>query len=119
MPKRPCPLESAIEEERSRLSRARAVLGCLQVALLSSDRDDEECDVGDFSDAAAVARELIGESVERLDSANIGPLMRKLRIRESVERYLCRRFESDRWTPTSANGSGDGVLFVAGFGRQL
>jgi len=70
------PLETAIEDERSRLSRAQAVLGCLRMALLYSDEDGKDCDVGDFADAAEVARGLISEAVERLDSASIAPLMK-------------------------------------------
>lgn len=69
------PLEEVIEEERSRLSRARALLKCLHVALLYSDCEGDECDQGDFADTVSVAEGLVAEANEQLDSVNIGPLM--------------------------------------------
>ena len=63
----------AIEAERSRLTTAQAVLGCLREALVAAEqRSDVECD---FADVTSVVQELVREAVHRLDIVFLGPLM--------------------------------------------
>lgn len=64
-------MRQVIENERGELLRAKSVLGCLYAALLSSGCDEA-------ADAAEVARRLLGDSVDRLDSVYIGPLLDRL-----------------------------------------
>jgi hypothetical protein len=70
------PLKDAIENERGELARVNAMLGCLYLSLLYCDWSDEEpCN---FADVAKVARRLISDSMDRLDSVYIGPLLKRI-----------------------------------------
>jgi hypothetical protein len=82
------PLEKAIEKERSRLGRAETVLKCLHLALLYSDA--HEIEGPELTDAATVAKDLVQEAIDGLDSASLGPLV------ERVVRTEARKLASGR-----------------------
>jgi hypothetical protein len=69
-------LRETVEQQRGRLARAESVLGALHAALLYAE-DDRNSHV-DFADMAAVARELVRESVHRLDSVYVRPVLEAL-----------------------------------------
>ena len=72
----PRSLFHAIEAERSRLTTAQAVLGCLREALVAAEqRSDIECD---FADVTSVVQELVREAVHRLDIVFLSPLAEAL-----------------------------------------
>jgi hypothetical protein len=69
------PLREAIEEERSRLALADSVLGCLWMALEHAEEcDDTQC-LPSFADVAGLAREIVRESINKLDSVHMRPLL--------------------------------------------
>ncbi len=70
----PSSLQQAIEAERTQLLRAHAVVHCLYEVLLPAEGDDAI----DYAEAAYVAANLIDESVTRLDSVRLRPLMHDL-----------------------------------------
>ena len=66
-PSRPANLPVIVSEERTRLLKAQAVLGCLAFALLYEDwlePPHRPC----FADAASAAQDLINATVDRLGS---------------------------------------------------
>ena len=64
-------LEELIEDERTRLMKARSVLGCVALAMEGDEQNSEL----DFIDIIELARNLINESINRLDSVNLRPLL--------------------------------------------
>jgi hypothetical protein len=70
------PLREAIEHERGELTRAQSVLGCLAFALLYSDWITE--DPPDYAGVAEMARKIVSDSVDRLDSVYVGPLIKRI-----------------------------------------
>jgi hypothetical protein len=70
------PLRDAIEHERGELTRAESVLGCLAFALLYSDWINE--DPPDYASVAEIARRIVSDSVNRLDSVYVGPLIKRI-----------------------------------------
>jgi hypothetical protein len=64
-------LEQTIESERAKLLQASAVLKCLYEVLLHADGDEAVT----YADAAYLARTVIEDSVERLDSVRLRPLI--------------------------------------------
>jgi hypothetical protein len=59
----------AIETERTRLVKAEAVLGSVAFALTYS---EWRCEKGtDYANVVEIARELVQESIRRLDSVNL------------------------------------------------
>jgi len=70
------PLRAAIEHERGELLRAQSVLGCLSFALLYSDWINE--DPPDYASVAEIARRIVSDSVHRLDSVYVGPLIKRI-----------------------------------------
>jgi hypothetical protein len=89
---RPRSLHQAIEAERSQLLQAHAVVHCLYEVLLHAEGDDAIC----YAEAAYVAANLIDESVGRLDSVRLRPLIdeltgthvRRNEVRETRGLYL-------------------------------
>ncbi len=65
-------LEEIIEEERARLMKARSILGCVMLAMEGN--DEGPCEL-DFPDIIELARSLINESINRLDSVNLRPFL--------------------------------------------
>jgi hypothetical protein len=69
-------LEQAIESERRRLLHVHGVLHCLYEVLLYADGEDAVL----YAEAAHLASVMIDESVERLDSTRIKPLIDALKV---------------------------------------
>jgi hypothetical protein len=65
-------LQQAIEAERARLLQVSCVLHCLYEVLLYAEGDD----VVTYVDAVHIAAILIDESVERLDSVRLRPMIK-------------------------------------------
>lgn len=76
-------VEDTIEEERARLMKAETILQCVVIAM-----DEPEC-VGPraphFQSIIEMARELIIESINQLDSVRIGPMLEKLALEGQYE----------------------------------
>ena len=70
------PLQEAIENERGELTRAESVLGCLAFALLYSDWVTEN--PPDYASVAEIARRIVSDSVHRLDSVYVNPLIKRI-----------------------------------------
>ena len=70
------PLQEAIENERGELARAESVLGCLAFALLYSDWINEN--PPDYASVAEIARRILSDSVHRLDSVYVNPLIKRI-----------------------------------------
>src|SRR3954463_1140993 len=68
-------LEQTIESERSKLLQANAVLRCLYEVLLYADGEDAI----KYAEAAHVVSTLIDDSVARLDSIRLRPLIEALK----------------------------------------
>jgi hypothetical protein len=68
-------LEQTIEAERSKLLQANAVLKCLYEVLLYADGEDAI----QYAEAAHVVSTLIDDSVARLDSVRLRPLVEELK----------------------------------------
>ncbi|HEX4241143.1 MAG TPA: hypothetical protein VHZ53_07030 [Steroidobacteraceae bacterium] len=74
-------LHEAIETERGNLSRAESLLGCLAISL------EHQADAAEppyFPDVAALARELVKQSINGLDALMIERRLRKQRVEERV-----------------------------------
>lgn len=74
-------LEQTIESERAKLLQARAVLKCLYEVLLYADGDEAIT----YAEAAHLAATVIDESVERLDSVRLLPLINELQAGRDYE----------------------------------
>jgi hypothetical protein len=68
-------LEQAINAERARLLQVSCVLHCLYEVLLYAEGDDAIT----YAEAAHLAAQLIDESVERLDSVRLKPMIEAIR----------------------------------------
>lgn len=77
-------LETLIEDERTRLLKADAILGCVQIALDAEDSDLVDVPVVYFPYVVETARQLIAESARRLDFVQLQPLLYQL-AREGVD----------------------------------
>lgn len=71
-----------IEEERDRLMQAESLLECVLVAL---DAEDGATDSAYFPSVIAMARELMGRSIDRLDSIRLRPLLAQARGERNYE----------------------------------
>jgi hypothetical protein len=69
-------LEQTIEAERGKLLQANAVLRCLYEVLLYADGEDAI----KYAEAAHVVSTLIDDSVARLDSVRLRPLVEELKL---------------------------------------
>lgn len=79
-------LEQAIDAERARLLQVSSVLHCLYEVLLYAEGDDAIT----YAEAAHLAANLIDESVERLDSVRLKPLIEALKNADSHGPYEVR-----------------------------
>jgi hypothetical protein len=67
-----------VDEERTHLAQAEAILDCLHIALTHAEEQDvEDNDRPYFPYVADIARELVRQSVHRLDSLYLGPRLRR------------------------------------------
>jgi hypothetical protein len=76
-------LRELIEAERCRLMRAEAVLHCVLVAL--DDDDSGRADVPHYQSAIDVARDLIKQSINGLDSVQLPLIERETRADATVD----------------------------------
>src|SRR4029453_17302759 len=63
--------ECAIEAQRTKLMRARAVMDCAHYVLLYDDDLAEDAQRPSFSDAIGVARDLVDEVIDTLDRVKL------------------------------------------------
>lgn len=78
-------LHEAIEAERGNLAKAESVLGCLAASM--------ECETDPvtgpyYPDVAEVARELVRQSINRLDSLVLEKLLLRDKVKEQPVPYL-------------------------------
>ncbi len=78
-------LHEAIENERSNLSRAEAVLGCLAISMESQ---PDPVDGPYYPEVAQLAREMVRQSINGLDSLALQKLLLKDKVKESPV-FLC------------------------------
>lgn len=74
-------LHEAIENERSNLSRAEAVLGCLAISMES---EPDSAKGPYYPDVAQLARELVRQSINGLDSLMLQKQLLRNRVKESA-----------------------------------
>ncbi len=73
-------LHEAIENERSNLSRAEAVLGCLAISMESQ---PDPVNGPYYPEVAQLARELVRQSINGLDSLALQKLLLRNKVREN------------------------------------
>jgi len=73
-------LHEAIENERSNLSRAEAVLGCLAISMESQ---PDPVNGPYYPEVAQLARELVRQSINGLDSLALQKLLLRNKVKES------------------------------------
>ena len=78
----PMGLHEAIESERDNLSRAESVLGCLA---MSMEYDADSPNKPYYPDVAQLARELIRQSINGLDSLALQQRLLRNKIKESAD----------------------------------
>jgi hypothetical protein len=81
-------LKDLIEEERTRLMTAESVLECAMLAMDETDHDQAQGPY--YQNVIGVARDLILQSIDRLDSVRLGPMLDRLALRSgsSVREYV-------------------------------
>ena len=79
-------LHEAIEGERGNLSRAESLLGCLAISL---EHESDAAERPYYPDVAALARELVRQSINGLDALMIERRLRKRRIEETSSTGEC------------------------------
>jgi hypothetical protein len=72
-------LHEAIENERSNLSRAESVLGCLAISMES---EPDPVNGPYYPDVAQLARELVRQSINGLDSLALQKLLLRDKVKE-------------------------------------
>jgi hypothetical protein len=75
-------LHEAIETERSNLSKAESVLGCLAISM---EYDADSANKPYYPDVAQLARELVRQSINGLDSLVLQQRLLRNKIRESYD----------------------------------
>lgn len=74
-------LHEAIEIERGNLSKAESVLGCLTISL---EHEADTVDKPYYPDVAQLARDLVRQSINGLDSLTLQQRLLRNKIREST-----------------------------------
>jgi hypothetical protein len=74
-------LHEAIEIERANLSKAESVLGCL---MISMEYDADSANKPYYPDVAQLARELVRQSINGLDSLSLQQRVLRNKIKEST-----------------------------------
>ena len=69
------PLTQIIEGERARLMRVHSVLSCLTLAMDHMDYDESDPRGPDCPLVIEIVRDLVQESIDRLDSVHVDPLI--------------------------------------------
>ena len=81
-------VERAIEAERDNLSKAESLLGCLAIAMEHGAWEHEdEVMPPYYPDVARMARNLVRQSINALDSLNLDKHLARRRIKEQTEVY--------------------------------
>jgi len=75
-------LHEAIETERGNLSKAESVLGCLAIAM---EYEADSIDGPHYPDVAQIARELVRQSINGLDSLVLQQRLLRNKIKESPD----------------------------------
>ena len=78
----PTGLHEAIEIERANLSKAESVLGCLA---MSMEYDADSANKPYYPDVAQLARELVRQSINGLDSLALQQRLLRNKIKESTD----------------------------------
>lgn len=76
----PAALHEAIENERSNLSRAESVLGCLAISMES---EPDPVNGPYYPEVAQLARELVRQSINGLDSLTLQKRLLRNKVKES------------------------------------
>ena len=74
-------LYEAIETERGNLTKAESVLGCL---MISMDYEDDSVDKPYYPDVVQIARELVRQSINNLDSLVLQQRLLRNKVKEST-----------------------------------
>ena len=72
-------LHEAIEEERGNLSKTESLLGCLAISL---EHETDPAAAPYYPDVAGLARDLLKQSIDRLDSLNLQKRLLRNRVRD-------------------------------------
>jgi hypothetical protein len=75
-------LHDAIETERGNLSKAESVLGCLAIAM---EYETDSVNGPHYPDVAELARELVRQSINGLDSLVLQQRLQRNKIKESPD----------------------------------
>jgi hypothetical protein len=75
-------LHEAIETERGNLSKAESVLGCLAISM---EYETDSVDGPYYPDVAEVAREMVRQSINSLDSLVLQQRLLRDKIKESAD----------------------------------
>lgn len=82
-------IHDAIEDERSRLMTAEALLHCVVMAM---NDDDGDVHGPNYPTLVALARDLVRQSIDQLDSMRLRPMMTKLdeflQVKEEPVKYV-------------------------------
>ena len=78
----PAGLHEAIEIQRGHLAKAESVLGCLAISM---EYETESADKPYYPDVAELARELVRQSINGLDSL----VLQKHLLRNKIREHLC------------------------------
>jgi hypothetical protein len=76
-------IRDAVEDERSRLMTAESLLHCIAIAM--NEHDGEHTHGPDYQTLVVLARDLIKQSIDELDSMRLQPRLWKLRMHERHE----------------------------------
>jgi hypothetical protein len=74
-------LHEAIEEERGNLSKTESLLGCLAISL---EHETDPAAAPYYPDVASLARDLLKQSIDRLDSLNLQKRLLRNRVRDPM-----------------------------------
>ena len=72
-------LHEAIEEERGNLSKTESLLGCLAISM---EHETDPATAPYYPDVAGIARDLLKQSINRLDSLNLQKRLLGSRVRD-------------------------------------
>lgn len=96
----PLGVERAIEAERDNLSKAESLLGCLAIAMEQGAWEHEDEVVPPYyPDVARMARNLVRQSINALDSLHLEKHLARRRIKEQTEAYGYARYPEAAETP--------------------
>lgn len=81
-------LHEAIEEERGNLSKTESLLGCLAISM---EHETDPAAAPYYPDVAGLARDLLKQSINRLDSLNLQKRLLRNKVRDPALFGLYRR----------------------------